>query len=327
MIRFRPFLNRDPPALAEIWRGHVAPRAIYQPMSAALLDLHVLAKPYFDKNDLIVAEDGGSIQGFVHVAILSSLGESHSPLTDGSSAEGSPADGVVCMLLVRPDLWRTELAGELLAQGERRLQALGARTIHGYGGPLLNPFYLGLYGGSESRGVLDSDAEVQRALAAAGYALTDRFVILHRDLASFRAPVNRSQLQARRVTTVQVDRDPAAANWRQACALSPFDRWRFDLVPRDAGSVCGTVAFWVMEPLCQRWGVRAVGLVGLAVDSTRRRQGLATCLVSDAFRQLQAEGFTVVEAQAALTDTASLQMFRGLGFAEVEQGSTYRKQV
>ena len=53
MIRYRPFENRDPPGLAEIWRTQRPIRGRMQAVTPQLLEKHVLAKPWFDRQGLI----------------------------------------------------------------------------------------------------------------------------------------------------------------------------------------------------------------------------------------------------------------------------------
>ena len=50
----------------------------------------------------------------------------------------------------------------------------------------LNGFYLGLYGGSELPGTLDSSKPAQQLFLGAGYQEIDRTIVLHRETATFR---------------------------------------------------------------------------------------------------------------------------------------------
>ena len=66
MIRYRPFLNHDPPAIAEIWRSQPPQRGLVQPMSPQLFEHLVLSKSYFDRFGLMLAVEGDHPIGFVH---------------------------------------------------------------------------------------------------------------------------------------------------------------------------------------------------------------------------------------------------------------------
>ena len=61
--------------------------------------------------------------------------------------------GVICPVLVRPDCAEAEVAAGLLEQCEQYLRSRGAKIIHGGGLRPFNPFYVGLYGGSELPGI------------------------------------------------------------------------------------------------------------------------------------------------------------------------------
>ena len=316
MIRYRPFRNTDPPALAELWCRQPPMRGLGQPVSTLLLDRHVLAKPYFDRNGLIVALDGKDPVGFVHAGF--------GPADDMSSL--STELGVTCMLLVAPEADRETVAAELLARSERYLSDRGARVLYGGGIFPLNPFYLGLYGGSELPGVLVSDESATALYRASDYREADRCIAMQHQATDGRPTMDRRLVQNRRRFRIDATFDPRSADWWEACTLGATDRTQFELRPRDGDDVLGRVTFWDMEPLAGSWGVHAVGLVQLEIDPSVRRQGLATFLVSEAMRQLSAYGVTVVEAQAMHSNKAALALYRRLGFTEVDEGIVFRKE-
>lgn len=316
-IHYREFRNTDPPALADIWRARTQERGLMQPMSGELFERLVLSKPYFDNAGLIVAEDQRRLVGFVHAAF-------------GPNEELcnlSRRIGLTCMLMVRPEYRRLGIGKQLLIRSEAYLRGLGAELLMGGGIRPMHPFYLGLYGGSEMPGVLDSDVQAQQLYKAAGYQEVARCLVLHRDLSGFRPPVNRQQMQIRRRVSTEVLRDPQAANWWDACSFGNFERTRYDLVEQEGGAAVATATFWSMEPLSTSWGVRAVGLINFEVQPERRREGLATYLLCEAFRQLHEEGVQLVEAQTPQQNVGAHQLYLRLGFREVDQGAVYQKDA
>jgi ribosomal protein S18 acetylase RimI-like enzyme len=317
LIRYRPFVNRDPPALAEIWRSYQAPRAAAQPMTAALFETTVLARPYFDNAGLIVALDEERPVGFIHVG-------------HGMNEQGTALDksvGVIAALVVRPEHWSGPVPAELLALGEAYLRDRGAAVVHALGYRGMNPFYMGLLGGSEARGVGDSDRELQRVLREAGYRESDRYLVLHRELGTFRPAVTRAQMQLRRGATVSLSADPPTATWREACAYCDIDRWQAQMQSREGGPLGCEATLWSLDHLSGRWGVRTAGLINLRVDPGRRRQGLATFLLGEAFKKLHEQGFSAVEGQISANDAVVLKLLRNLGFVEVEQGSSFMREL
>jgi GNAT superfamily N-acetyltransferase len=190
----------------------------------------------------------------------------------------------------------------------------------------LNPFYLGLYGGSELPGVLQSDVVAQRLFASHGYREIDRTLVLHRTLSDFQAVTDRSQMQIRRRAIVEVIVDPPTRTWWEACTLGEFDLTRFELVPRGGGAPMATATFRSLDPSGIGGSARATGLIDLNVDPSFRRRGLAMFLLSEAFRQFIRDGVTLVEAQVMQQNVAAQGVYAKLGFREVNQGSVFRKE-
>jgi GNAT superfamily N-acetyltransferase len=207
---------------------------------------------------------------------------------------------------------------------EAFLRDRGAKVL--YGGSLhpLNPFYLGLYGGSELPGVLDSDQPTQELFRSHGYREIDRAVQLERELLSFRPPVDRVQMLIRRSTSFATVPDPPPRTWWEACTLSGFDRLRFELSDK-AGQPLAQATFRNMEPMSAGWGVPTMGLVELEVLSDRRRQGLATFVLGESFRALQAQGIARVQVQTMRRNTAARALYAKLGFEQIDEGAVFRK--
>ncbi len=314
MICYRPFRNTDLPLLAELWRLGATGRGFMQPMSTALLDQMVISKPYFDRLGLIVAVDESIPVGFVHAGF--------GPGADENRL--SHEVGVTCILLTRPHEAEVTIAQELLARSEEYLRGRGAKILYGGGVRPLDPFYLGLYGGSEMPGVLTSDGITQQFYRANNYQEVERIRVFHLPLASFRPLVDRKQLQIRRTTRLETIVDPPARTWWEACTIGGFERLRFNLSSPEGP--LGTVTLWRMDPLASTWGVCAYGMIELMVDPTRHRQGLATFLLGEAFRHLQSQGVSVIEAQATQQNAAAVALYQKLGFQEVDQGAILRKE-
>ena len=222
MLTYRTFRNSDPPVLAALWRSRAGQPGLLQPVSPDLLEQLVFAKLYFDYGGLLLAFDDGQPVGFAHAGF-------------GPNAEGtwiSTEVGVTCVVLVRPGCAEAEVAAGLLDRCEDYLRRRGAKVLYGGGLDPLNPFYVGLYGGSELPGVLDSDTIARQALAARGYQEVERTTILRRELSGFESLVDRRQMQVRRQMIVEVTIDAPTRNWWEACTVGEFDLTRFDLVPR-----------------------------------------------------------------------------------------------
>ena len=316
MLTYRTFRNTDPPVLTQIWRSRIGRRGLMESVSPDLFEQLVFSKPYFDYRGLIVARHDERPVGFAHA------GFGPNDAQDGISTES----GLTCLVLVRPDCAEAEVAAGLLERCEAYLRGRGAKVLYGGGVRPLSPFYLGLYGGSEPPGVLQSDRVAQQLYASHGYREIDRTLVFHRELGDFQAVIDRRQMQIRRGMIVEVTVDPPARSWWEACTIGYFDLTRFELVPRGGGSAVARATFRSMEPPGMSGVGRAAGLIDLSVDESLRRRGLAIFLLSEAFRQFIRQGIMLVEAQATEHNTAALAVYRKLGFRQVDQGSVFRKQ-
>jgi ribosomal protein S18 acetylase RimI-like enzyme len=316
LISYRPFRNNDTPQLVEIWRSQPVARGFAQPASVDLFEQIVLAKPYFENDGLILACDDRRALGFVHAGF-------------GASEDAGTLNrrfGVTCLLLVRPENQQSDIGPGLLISSEAYLRSRGTEVLYAGGIRPLDPFYRGLYGGSEMPGVLTSDTFAHGVYRAAGYREVDRVIVLDRELAGFRVPMDRTQMQIRRTSVVQDNCDAPPRNWWEACALEHFQILSFELCERDNPRPVASARFWLLEPFAAGWGVQAAGLFDLQVAPERRRAGLASFLLGDAFRRLMAQGIGLVEVQTMAGNSAALGLYGKLGFREVEQGVAYRKE-
>jgi GNAT superfamily N-acetyltransferase len=317
MIQFRSFRNDDPPALAEIWSNQPPLRALLQPLSAYELDRLVMGKPYFDRLGLIVAVDDGKPVGFVHAGF--------GPSDDGTCIDA--AIGVTCILMVVSHPQRKAIAGELLLQSEQYLTSRGAATLYGGGVQSTAPFYQGLYGGSALPGVLDGDELFLSACQESGYQVVGHRRILQLDLARFRPPVDRIQMQIRRSYRVETLMDPRSESWWEACNDGQHERMRFVAVPRGKGQSGGSMTFWDMEPMASCWGTHATGLIQVQIDAEQHREAMASFLLSESLKSLAADGATLAEVQIGDDQEELATLFTKAGFQQTDRGTVLRKQV
>jgi GNAT superfamily N-acetyltransferase len=214
-----------------------------------------------------------------------------------------------------------------LERCEDYLRRRGARVIYGGGIRPLNAFYLGLYGGSEMPGVLESDVVAQRVYTSHGYREIDRTLVFRRELGDFEAPIDRRQMQVRRQVVVEVTNDPPARTWWEACTLGEFDLTRFDAVPRTGGAPVASATFRTMGLVPSGGPSRSMGLIDIWVEESFRRHGLAVFLLCEAFRQFARQGTETIDIQAMQHNLGALGLYRKLGFQQVGQGSVFRKEV
>jgi ribosomal protein S18 acetylase RimI-like enzyme len=284
--------------------------------STVILEEYVFAKPYFDPAGLVIALDNGQIVGFAHA------GFGPAP----SQKQLSTTTGVLCLVGVRPSHRRRGIASELLRRSEAYLRERGAQTLLAGPMPPFNPFYFGLYGGSNSAGFLASDAPTGPFLARHGYVSTTASLVFQRALQEPIAVVDtRSQSIRRRFELVAGPRN-GVGTWWEECTLGSTEFLDITLVEKGSERTAGRVAVWEMAGFSQRWQAGAVGIIDLEVRPDLRRQGLARFLMTALLRHLQDQFFSLVEVHTLENKQAAIALYDSLFFQKVDVGRLYRKQ-
>jgi GNAT superfamily N-acetyltransferase len=315
LIRYRPFQNWDPPALAEIWRTQAPLRGRVQSVTPQLLEQHVFSKPWFERQGLIVACDGARPVGFVHAGFGASKD------LDGIDRDA----GTTCLLQVAPHEQRTTIAMELLAAGEDFLRRGGAGQIFAGMQAPINPFYTGFYGSCDVPGVLASDASLVELLTAAGYQPGSVRGLFRRQLAGFKPPIDRQWMAVRRRFVAAKPKPAFPDTWWEANVWAWHDWQQFSLTLPDGGEPIISATFWDIQPLSISWGVQAAGLVRLDDTPEARAEGLTCYLLAEAAKWYQSKGYAQVETQAAASDGSLHEVFDKLGFMEYDTAALWRK--
>lgn len=316
MYEFRPFSNRDVPHLARIWTNQPPQRALVQPMTPCVLEQYLFSKLHFDPHGFIVATRNRVPVGFAHAG----FGPSDTP------HELDTTLGVTHRVMVDPSVENVNLSADLLGRSEEYLASRGTKVFYGGGIRPLNAFYLGLYGGSESPGVLDSDPSMQKLFAGAGYRIIDRVVVLQCNLNLIRASVTWASRQWNRCTHMELMSGCHDTSWWRKRTNGCIESQRFELHHSDE-SLLAFITLWDLEPLATSWGTRAVGVLEFQVAESMRRRGIATHFLSELMRQLRLQGVAVIEAQTMIHNEPALAMYRKLGFVEVDRGAVFRKDA
>ncbi len=314
MIQYRSFLNTDPPLIERIWRQQKPIRGQVESVTQLNLDHLILSKPYFESAGLILAIDESGDQplplGFVHAGFA--------PTEDLSDIDTKI--GIICQLKIVPGNDTEIIASELLKRACEYLKSRGAAQVHAGSHFPFAPFYLGLYGGSQIPGILVEDAEALKAMLDFGFVENDRIVVFERQLIGFKTVADRKQISLRRQYQINAISDPLEKSWWESCTRGMTERDRFSVYHKKDQNVCGSVSFWDVQPLANRWGSLARGMYDLVIPEENRGLGLATFLVGESLRHLMQQGVGIVEAQTWASDLAAIGVFKKLGFDEVSQG-------
>jgi len=323
MLAYRTFHNTDPPALAAIWRSRAGEQGRTQPVSTDLLEQSIFSKLYFDYQGMHLALEDGRPVGFAHAGFG----------PDETRNRIATEAGITCMVVVQPECPQAEVASGLLERCEAYLLQRGATVLYGGAVSPRSPFYLGLYGGSELPGVLQTDSVGQQLFRLHGYEEEQQVLILRRRLSGFRPLVDRRQQQLRRQMIVRAKADPPARDWWEACTTGDLEMVRFEASSSGNGSPLASLSVRSIDLEaglgCRRtvslsW---AVGLSQLEVHPSARRQGLATLLLNECLRQLAAQGCEMVEVHAGQGNQPALDLLRRFQFQQAGLGTVFRKSV
>ncbi len=321
VTRFRPFRNSDPPALARLWNLTVPRTATAQPLRVHELDTHAWGTPMSEAAGLIVAERDGQVVGFVHAGFGPEL-----PVSSTRPFHLSREIGTIAMLIVDPAVDDPELGPGLLAAGEDYLRSRGAQVLYAGGLFPLNPFYWGIYGGSEGSGILSGHHAFHRVVVAGGYVPVGTTVLLEADLAQPEPRDPRTPL-IRRQTQLEFFEDVMPAHWWQNLALDEFPLTDARLVAKSDGTVLARASTWEMRWFGREQGRVHAGLLDVEVAAEHRRKGYGRFLIGEILRRARTNSIDCVEVQTSAENQPALALYVSLSFVPIDQSTLYRKGV
>jgi ribosomal protein S18 acetylase RimI-like enzyme len=316
VITYRTFRNWDPPTLVELWNASVASRGAARTIEVQDLDRLVFSKPYFDPKGIILAEGSSRAVGFVHAGFGAS----------DDSGQLNRSFGVIAMLVVRPDERRRGVGRELVRRAEEYLRAGGSTVIYAGSMHPLDPFYLGLYGGSELPGILKSDVAANQLFQSLGYKPVDECLVMQRDLTGPLAITDPKAKAWSRQATFEVVPQAAPPDWWTACRYAALEFSDFVVRINATGQIGARARGWEMYPAQKSWGVEAVGIVDVLVEPEFRKQGLGTFLMIQILRHFRENGLKMAEVQTMARNTLACRLFQRIGFREIDRGIIYRDE-
>ncbi len=202
-----------------------------------------------------------------------------------------------------------------------------AQVLYGGGFDKLCPFYLGLYGGSQLPGILNTDHEALGFFQASGYQVLHTKQQTQIQTAHVTPPVSRELRLLKRQYVVKAANLYGATTWWEASTLGEFDRVVFELAATTGGPAQARCQMWRLEPYSVPWGDSAAGLNSIFVRRPERRRRLATFLLGEAMRLMRNEGFSLILAQFDQQDLATQALADRLGFETWGSSSVLVKHV
>lgn len=317
VTRFRPYRNTDSPALADLWNRGLPERGVVRPLSAHEFDALVIGKLAFERAGLIVAESEGRIVGFAHAGF--------GPLRErGPEHQLDRSMGTTAMLILEPNLDDVGIEAGLFDATEGYLRSRGARVLYAGGRHPIDPFYWGLYGGSEFAGVLESHTSFHRAAARRGYQPAATSILLEADLSRPTPPDPRA-IMLRRQVRFEPSEDSLPDGWWQSLAIGLFRPSHFVLCDRETDELIAQAMTW---DIACGFGVGdgrpRTAMIALEVVPQRRRQGFGRLLVTEIARHCREQMAEILCAQTDATNQVALDLYASLGFEPVGRATLFR---
>jgi ribosomal protein S18 acetylase RimI-like enzyme len=318
VTRYRPFRNSDPPALVRLWNQGVPEEGAVRPLRVHELDVHAFGSVYFERAGLIVAERDGRVIGYAHAGFGPDQPvESTVPFVLDRSL------GTIAMLVVESSPDAPEVAQGLILQAEHYLRQAGANVLYAGGQFPLNPFYWGLYAGSEGSGVLPWHPVFPQLLISMGYEPVGTTAFLEYDLSQAETRDPRAVL-IRRQTLLETDEEASPENWWESLALGEFRLTRYRLLARSDRTELARASTWDMNWFGRRDGRSRLGIFGVEVAPGHRRKGYGRFLVGEVLRSARELEVHAALVQTGTTNLPALNLYQAIGFQPVDQSTVYR---
>lgn len=280
------------------------------------IDELVFAQTYFDPAGLILAWRDGEAVGFVHA------GFGANSTRTGLSTE----EGVICAVMVHPSARHQGIGRELVRRAEQYLRERGSTSI--FAGPAepRDPFYCGIYGGSQSAGFLQSDAAAAPFFAKLGYTPCETYLVFQRSLGSGSPdPVGVRLVNVRRSTRLTaLNQEPKSWWWQTR--YGRLDAMHLALVPRAGGAPLARISVVGLDRYVETWQMRGIGLLGLYVTEANRLKGYGQALLIEVCRRVRDDMVQLAEAHALKSDVAAIAVLESAGFQQIDLGQTFRLQ-
>jgi ribosomal protein S18 acetylase RimI-like enzyme len=316
VIEYRRFRNIDPPGLVEVWNDALTSRGSVRLRNSSPLESCTLSKLFFDPEGLIVAVDAGRIVGLVHAGF-------------GANVQGTGLDhesGVTCVLAVRTSYRGQNIGAELLRRSEEYLGARGARHLFAGSMAPLNPFYLGLYGGSELPGFLATDLAAEPFFTRHGYQVCRTTRVLQRRLSVPLKVFDARFVGYRQRFELCEDAASRLGTWWQYALFNGAEPRVFSLLDRNDHQYAAQATVWEMEGFSYRWNLPAIGVSDWFVRPDLQRLGVGKYLLTQVLRRAMEELLEVVELHIPSDNQSAWKVCQALGFEQVDLGRMYQKQ-
>jgi GNAT superfamily N-acetyltransferase len=228
--------------------------------------------------------------------------------------------------VVRQEARRRGIGTELLQRSEQYLRARGAHKLYAGSMAPLNPFYLGLYGGSELPGFLATDAAAEPFFTRRGYQVCRTTRLLQRRLSVPIKVFEPRFVGYRQRFELCEDAASRLGTWWQYSLFNGTEPRVFSLLDRTNNQYAAQATVWEMEGFSHRWNLPALGVVDWFVRPELHRQGIGKYLLAQVLRRALEELLEVAELHIPSDNQPAWKVCMALGFEQVDRGMMYQRQ-
>jgi GNAT superfamily N-acetyltransferase len=314
VTEYRQFQNSDPPLILRLWNESQLGRGAALGLRCDEFDEVVIAQTYFDPAGLILAIRDDQVVGFVHAGFGANQDRSWI----------STDEGVICAVMVHPSVRNQGIGRELVRRAEQYLRQRGSSRI--FAGPAepRDPFYCGIYGGSQPAGFLQSDPAAAPFFLKMGYVPREEHLVFQRSLGVGTAdPVGARLVNIRRSTKLTVLTQEPKSLWWQT-RYGRLDAMHLALIPRTGGPPLARISVVSLDRYNSSWNSRGIGLLGLYVSEASRQKGYGQALLVEVCRRVRDDMIQMAEAHAPKDDAAATAVLESAGFRAIDSGQVYQ---
>lgn len=315
-LLIRAFQNTDTQALCRVFNSHHEAVGLPSAIVPLSLELCVLAKPYFENPLLLVAEQDQRIVGFTQVGFEPA---------DGLTSLDTSAS-VISALCVEPGEEDFAVGQILIEEAIRCLAGRGAEKVRFCPPPPATPYFAGLAPGDGMIGCPTIDPRVRSWLEASQWKVEQPMACWEIDLNSFQLPMDRTQLQVRRMAHVDRLLDEPVLPWYAASMLGHTEPIGFQLTSRQTRMVTAEIMLWTIghellpqnETVAHLWPLESL---------QPGQDDHVVFLIAESLRQLREDRIDIVRTIVAGNDAATAKLLSRIGFTATLSGVVFTRAV
>lgn len=303
--------------MCKVWNAHYGDLGSSCGINPLQMELACLSKPYFNAEELLIAEHDDQVVGFMQLG----------PVAADDMTDTRTDVSAISALCIVPCDGEDAVARALLTHAEAQLKAKQVKECRYK--PLLPgcAFYQGFGPADSMIGATTSERRGCDWVSAAGFTPVLPTTQWELDLSRFQPPVDRLQIQIRRSSQVQRGVDEPQLPWWQACLLGHTEPLQFILADRPHGQLICDALFWTVAIELQTSPDAIAWLWTPSIPTGELAIERMLFLLGESCRQLHAERLDLIRTVTAAHDTQVNGLLRRLGFVAEHSGVVFEKKL